>query len=306
MKPLRTGYANLNFTSPEALLEFSARVTGTSLRDDDGYEGVLAVMLSPFQEVPGCREGVVEDPLCGTFEASEEYQRFLKAEAAEAPSALPLDRQLEAMMEQERALNPWKYSAELGKATPLLEYLRLTADARAKDAEADKRMRKARREVKKKEKERPPLQQAPPQPKKKGRSKGASVPNNPTAGDGLTVLPGGAKGPKGKPPKAAAQQPQGGSAAVSVEQPKQPAPMLKIMSRPRPEPVIASSAVPAAAKPTVVPAANPANANGPGPKVFTTSKKASQQGPPPHARQQPQEGPEASCQPHEAARKTKE
>lgn len=289
MKPLRTGWANLNFTSPEALLEFSARVSGMSLRDEDGYEGVLAVMLSPFQEVPPS-EGLVEDPLCGTYEATEEYKKFLKEEeeAKEAPSALPLDRQLEAMMEQEKALNPWKYSSELGKQTPLLEYLRLTADAKVKEAEVDKRMRKARREVKKKEKGKQ-LQQQSLQPKKKGKSKGASTPNNSAADDGSTEMPGEAKGPGVKPPKAAA------SASIPVEQPKPATPMLKIMPRPKPEPISAASAT---AKPTVVPASKPANANGPGPKVFTTSKKASQQGHHPHAQnaQKQQQCPDASRQ----------
>lgn len=228
-----------------------------------GYEGMLAVMLSPFQQVPpppSNAGNTVVDPLCGTYESTEEYQAFLKeeAEAASAPPAapLPLDRQLEVMMEQERMLNPWKYSAELGKQTPLLEFLRTTGaggdDGKGKE-------RKVKREKKKKVKD----EQQP-------------IPLNATEDK---------RGPlkvKSKAKQQTQQQAQPASSAVPVATIEKQAPPLKIMSRPKTNNPTKTAAATTKAKPETT--ATPAVVGGAGPKVFTTSSKKTQQGSQQHAK----------------------
>ena len=200
-------------------------------------------MLSPFQEVPPSVPRPA-DPLCGTYETTEAYQAFLKeeAEAASVPAApLPLDRQMEVMMEQERLLNPWKYSAELGKQTPLLEFLR--AGGGQLIAAPTKKEPKKKKE-------------------KKKAANDAAVP--------------GTNEPKDRPkakPKAKQRTQQTPLPALAEQQPKQTVP-LKIMSRPKTEgnPTATSTVTKPPAAATSVPSPNTANP----PKVFTTSKKTQQ------------------------------
>lgn len=213
-----------------------------------GYEGTLSVMLSPFQGVPQMQS--MKDPLSGTFESTEAYQSFLKEEeAASAPPApLPLDKQLEVMMEQERLLNPWKYSAELGKQTPLLEFMRANPKGIASIVTGGNGGGDGKKEGKKGK-------------RSKGKTKNGS-------GEVATAEPVKPKGPK---PKQQSKQ-------SSTNAP--PAP-LKIMSRPKPI-VDASSNPPQPKINATQPPANPAQNKVPvanvGPKVFTTSKKAQQAG----------------------------
>lgn len=121
--PVIYGRAYLDFKDSTALLSASEALNGRVVADSEGFECALEVSLAPYQGVPTTTTRA--DPLCGTYETSSHYKAFLESmEAASRPTPIPLDKQFDLMMQQERELNPWKYEKALQKQTPLIQYLK--------------------------------------------------------------------------------------------------------------------------------------------------------------------------------------
>lgn len=125
-KPVIHGCGYLDFKDSASLLAASASLHGRLVSDSEGYECALTVILAPYQgPSPSSRSPPLPDPLSGTYTRSPAFLDFVAAhEAASRPAPIPLDRQFELMMQQERELNPWKYEKELQKQTPLIQYLK--------------------------------------------------------------------------------------------------------------------------------------------------------------------------------------
>lgn len=111
----------------KVLVEASERLGGRQLRDEEGFEGMLEVSLAPYQGVP---KAAIPDQIAGTFESSEFWKEFItEREESGKPTSIPLDKQLEVLMERERELHPWKFEREACKMTPLLAHIKKAGSA---------------------------------------------------------------------------------------------------------------------------------------------------------------------------------
>lgn len=134
-------------------------MNGRRLVDEEGYEGVLEVGLALSQLIPSPTK---PDPLAGTYETDSQFYKEFLAEREVKPSAVPLDKQLETLIEQEKQLHPWKYSRDLVKQTPLL--LHLKKQYAATPIEPGKKKKSARKKSKKPEEPAKPVKAPhPPQ-----------------------------------------------------------------------------------------------------------------------------------------------
>lgn len=120
--PVIPGVGFVSFKTAEALLDATERLSGMQVKDEEGFEGILEVRLALSQLIPPSQSPPAGDPLAGTYEESEAFKKFLE-ELEVKPALLPLDKQVEFMLEKEKEINPWKYSKDLAKKTPLLAHL---------------------------------------------------------------------------------------------------------------------------------------------------------------------------------------
>ncbi|KAL6059542.1 hypothetical protein QOT17_014106 [Balamuthia mandrillaris] len=142
------GYAFMNFTESELLLQFVRSFNGHSFIDGKGKPYVISIEYAPYQRKPKQRKK--SDPREGSLEQDEDYLKFIEeVNKEDTKSALPsAEVQLEKRLAEEREL----LEKHGGQAPPimspllreLLEKKALRAAKRGRTPKRDKRERRRR------------------------------------------------------------------------------------------------------------------------------------------------------------------
>lgn len=108
-KKPRAAMAIVNFTNPQALLQFVQTLTSSPFVDARGVEHPLLVEFASYQVVPPpcASPPPSKDPLCGTLDGDDDYQKFLQdleTTEKQQQNATSLEAQLEALFLREREL----------------------------------------------------------------------------------------------------------------------------------------------------------------------------------------------------------
>lgn len=103
-KSFRHAKAIVNFADPSILLDFVQNLASSPWVDERGAEHQLLVEFAAYQAIPS--PTTVSDPLCGTLEEDDHYQKFLQdlQTTEQQPNSVSLEEQLEGLLLREKEL----------------------------------------------------------------------------------------------------------------------------------------------------------------------------------------------------------